>query len=305
MDSKSFADNLRRLRLEKGYTQEQLAKKLDVAPQSVSRWECGTTLPDVMMLPTLAQIYGVTIDDLYRENVKPYPNLAQRLLAVYEATGRSEDFLAAEKEFERLVAGSHTADDLKAFGVLYHYMTKYCAARAQNYLEAAIHAAEEGDWVHSSAAQQKIALLCDLGRGSEEAERYDRELDMDRADPQRWLLCVTAHERAGETQRALELVEEALSRFPENALLHIHAGDICRTLKEYDRAFAYWRQAKELEPKQLDVDFSMGFCYEELGQYENAWQVWQELRQKLVDRGLTQEQQLPVERMSFCKKRME
>ena len=88
MDSKSFADNLKRLRLEKGYTQEKLAKKLDVTPQTVSRWECGTSLPDVMLLPVLAQFYGVTIDDLYRERTYPYPNLAQRLLAVYESTGR-------------------------------------------------------------------------------------------------------------------------------------------------------------------------------------------------------------------------
>jgi len=304
MDSKAFADRLRRLRTEKGYTQEKLAELLGVSPQSVSRWECGTTLPDVTLLPAIARVYGVTIDDLYREEAYTYPNLAQRLLAVYEASGRSEDFLAAEQEFVKLMAGDHTPDDLRCFGVLYHYMTKYCAAQAQNYLEAAIHAAGEGDWVRSSAAQQKIALLCDLGRGPEEAERYDKELDQDRADPQRWLLCVTAHERAGETQQALELVEEALSRFPENALLYIHAGDICRTRKEYDRAFTYWRRAKELEQKQLDADFSMGFCYEELGQYEKALQVWQELRQELISRGLTEEQQLPAERIRLCQEKM-
>ncbi len=304
MDSKAFADRLRRLRTEKGCTQEKLAELLGVSPQSVSRWDCGTTLPDVTLLPAIARVYGVTIDDLYREDAYTYPNLAQRLLSVYEASGRSEDFLAAEQEFAKLMTEEHTPDDLRSFGVLYHYMTKYCAARALDYLEAAIQAAEEGNWVRSSAAQQKIALLCDLGRGSEEAERYDRELDKDRADPQRWLLCVTANERAGETQRALELVEKALSRFPENALLHIHAGDICRTLKEYDRAFTYWRQAKELEQKQLDVDFSMGFCYEELGQYEKARQVWQELRQELISRGLTAEQQLPAEHIRLCQEKM-
>lgn len=305
MNSKSFADNLRRLRLEKGYTQENLAEKLGVAPQSVSRWECGTTLPDVMLLPALAKLYGVTVDDLYREDVNPYPNLAQRLLSVYEATGRSEDFLAAEQEFTRLMSGEHTPDDLRAFGVLYHYMTKRSADRALNYLEAAIHAASGEEWViRDSAAQQKIALLCDLGRGAEEAARWDRELGKDRTDVRRWILCIAAHHFAGENERALELAEEAVSRFPGNAFLHIHAGDICRDLKDYDRAFTYWQRAKELDKAPLDPDFSMAFCYEELGQYEKAHQVWQSLLQELTARGLTQESQFPAERMKFCEKQM-
>lgn len=304
MDSKTFGSNLRRLRQEKGYTQEKLAETLGVAAQSVSRWECGNTLPDVTMLPALAKVYGVTVDDLYWETAYAYPNLAQRLLAVYEATGRSEDFLAAEQEFVRLMAGEHTPDDLRAFGVLYHYMTKRCASQALNYLEAAVNTAEEDSRVRDSAAQQRIALLCDLGRGAEEAARLDRELEADRSDVRRWLLCVTAHHFAGEDERALELVKGALSRFPGNALLHIHAGDICRELKLYEEAFDYWRRAKELDKEPLDPDFSMGFCYEEMGQYERAYQVWRELRQELIARGLTNEQQLPTERMSFCEKRM-
>lgn len=304
MNSNSFADNLRRLRLEKGYTQENLAEKLGVAPQSVSRWECGTTLPDVMLLPALAKLYGVTVDDLYREDVNPYPNLAQRLLSVYEATGRSEDFLAAEQEFTRLIAGEHTPDDLRAFGVLYHYMTKRSASRAQDYLEAAINSAEAGSPVGYSAAQQRIALLCDLGRGAEVAEHYDRELERDQADPWNWLLCVAAHHRAGENERALELVKMALTKFPRRTLLHIYAGDICRSLKQYDEAFAYWQRTTELDKAVLDPYYSMGFCYEELGQYEKAYQIWQALHQELNGRGLIQESQLPAERMKFCEKQM-
>lgn len=304
MNSGAFAENLRRLRLEKGYTQEKLAEKLGVAPQSVSRWECGTTLPDVMLLPALAQAYGITVDDLYREDAYTYPNLAQRLFSVYEATGRSEDFLAAEQEFVRLMAGEHTADDLRTFGVLYHYMTKHCASKALDYLAAAIDADDGADTVRLSAAQQRIALLCDLGRGAEEAARCDRELEADRADVRRWILCVAAHHRAGENDRALSLAEEAIARFPENSLLHIYAGDICRQIKQYDRAFAYWQKVTELDSEPLDPYFSMGFCYEELGKYEKAYQIWSALRQELVGRGFTYEQQLPADRMKFCEERM-
>ncbi len=300
-----FVQNLRRLRLAKGYTQERLAEELGVSAQSVSRWECGNTLPDVMLLPKLARLYGITVDDLYREEVNAYPNYAQRLVSVYEATRRTEDFLAAEQEFARLLAGEHTADDLRSLGVLYHYMTKRCAARAKEYLEEAIQKADRTNWVYSSAAQQKIALMCDLGRGSEEAARYDQELEIDTADSMRWLLCVAAHHYAGENQRAYELACEAIKKFPDNAALHVHAGNICRELKRYEEAFVYWHKVQELDSSYCDATYSMGFCYEELGQYGEAFKIWSQLHKELLNRGFTQECQLPAERVKFCEERMQ
>ncbi len=50
-----FTENLKKFRLAKGFTQEQVADKLNVNSQTVSRWECGTTLPDVMTLSELAK----------------------------------------------------------------------------------------------------------------------------------------------------------------------------------------------------------------------------------------------------------
>lgn len=303
MENMIFSDNLRRLRLEKGLTQEQLAQQLGVSAQSVSRWECGTTLPDVMLLPRIAGVYGVTVDDLYREAVKAYPSYAQRLLAVYEASGRTADFLAAEEEFLRMAEPS--ADDLRAWGVLYHYMMKQCADLAQSKLEQAMVRADRSDRVWRSAAQQKTALMCDLGRGMEEAARYDRELMLNPADAQRWLLCCAAHYFSGSYLRAREIAREAISRFPDNAALHLYAGDSCRALKEYEEAFTYWQRAKELDGTYLDAAYSMGFCYEELGQYDAAYRVWQDLAKELERRGLTEERKYPTEMAENCRRKME
>ena len=54
----NIGENLRRLRRAADMTQEQLADKLGVAYQSVSRWENGTTYPDMEFLPVLAGIFG-------------------------------------------------------------------------------------------------------------------------------------------------------------------------------------------------------------------------------------------------------
>lgn len=56
-----------------GITQEILADKLGITPQSISRWENGQSRPDVDMLPKLAAIFGITIDGLFgyhAENLK-------------------------------------------------------------------------------------------------------------------------------------------------------------------------------------------------------------------------------------------
>ena len=59
------SENLKRLRKEKGFTQEQLATRLNVSFQAVSKWECGESYPDIVMLPSIAQIFSVSLDDLW------------------------------------------------------------------------------------------------------------------------------------------------------------------------------------------------------------------------------------------------
>lgn len=60
----NFSENLARLRREKKITQEQLADFVGVTKASVSKWETGQSIPDVMMLPELANFFDITIDEL-------------------------------------------------------------------------------------------------------------------------------------------------------------------------------------------------------------------------------------------------
>ena len=62
-----------------GLTQEQLAQKLDVTNQAVSKWETDQSCPDVAMLPRLAELFGISMDELFgreipvRETVQDLP----------------------------------------------------------------------------------------------------------------------------------------------------------------------------------------------------------------------------------------
>ena len=61
----TLGENIARLRRERSMTQEALAESMAVSAQTISKWETGTTCPDVMLLPVLADFFGVTVDDLY------------------------------------------------------------------------------------------------------------------------------------------------------------------------------------------------------------------------------------------------
>ena len=52
------------LRKQKDLRQDDIAQLLDVSPQAVSKWENDQTCPDIGLLPKLAQILGVTTDEL-------------------------------------------------------------------------------------------------------------------------------------------------------------------------------------------------------------------------------------------------
>ena len=54
-------------------TQEKLAQQLQVTNQTVSKWESDQCCPDVMLLPRIADIFGVSIDALFGRANEPQP----------------------------------------------------------------------------------------------------------------------------------------------------------------------------------------------------------------------------------------
>lgn len=58
-------EKIAELRKERGITQENLAGIIGVSPQAVSKWENSATMPDIMLLPIIADTLGVTIDELF------------------------------------------------------------------------------------------------------------------------------------------------------------------------------------------------------------------------------------------------
>ena len=64
MDAAKIGDFLSALRKAQGYTQQEVAEKLNLSNKTISKWENGGGLPDITVLPALAELYGVTADDI-------------------------------------------------------------------------------------------------------------------------------------------------------------------------------------------------------------------------------------------------
>lgn len=128
----NIGENLKKLRLKKDLTQEQLAEVFGVSPQAVSRWENNTAYPDITMLPGIAVFYNTTIDELIgmneiykteninkihrdvhtlvssnevakaitliREGLKLHPNNSGLLLALGETLAHNSDDIAVKEE---------------------------------------------------------------------------------------------------------------------------------------------------------------------------------------------------------------
>lgn len=89
----NIGTNIKRLRISKGLTQEQLADLLCISTPAVSKWEAKNTYPDITMLFPLAQVFGVTVDELLgydealaKKDIDEYLALHRR----YERNGQPE-----------------------------------------------------------------------------------------------------------------------------------------------------------------------------------------------------------------------
>ncbi|WP_243093240.1 helix-turn-helix transcriptional regulator [Pseudoflavonifractor sp. AF19-9AC] len=77
------------LRTQLGLSQEDLAEKLGVSRQSVSKWETGQSVPDLDKLIKLADLFGISVDELVREGERPKPPEPPQPQVVYVKEKRS------------------------------------------------------------------------------------------------------------------------------------------------------------------------------------------------------------------------
>ena len=145
---------IRQLRFRAGLTQEQLAEKLGIGAQAVSKWENAASMPDITALPLLAEIFGVSIDDLFdltseqrlnriENRLDTEEDLPQDLFVEYEAFLKGQ---LGEAQHKKRATG------LMAY-LYWHRMESY-ARKASRYAREAVQAApneKDCQWILQKA----------------------------------------------------------------------------------------------------------------------------------------------------------
>lgn len=294
MNTTVFSENLKKFRLAKNLTQEDVAEKLSVNAQTVSRWECATTLPDVMMLPLIAKLYCVTVDDFYKKHSVAYENYAQRLSSVYEKTRDPEDFLRCVLEYKKLMkSGELSRADKWNYATIHHFMVRYCLSVALDWYDKAIADGPENDiHIYSRARALRADLMNEIGKIGTVIEEQKKKCEQNADEPLEWEFLVHAYLIANDYENAFKVYKDAVLRFPESWRLHLFGGEIHEHRKEYDEALCCYDKAGELGTDFHDEYYAKASCLDDMGEYKEAADIYTALCEILLSEGYDEEAEM-------------
>lgn len=138
-----IGNKIKFLRRKAGLTQEQLGERLNLSAQSVSKWETGTAMPDITLLPLLSREFGVTIDELFDLTQEDRLQRIEKRMEVEEELA-ADIFREYEDELQHLLRdGDDRYRALSMLAYLYHHRMRSDARRVSCYAREAIMLAPE------------------------------------------------------------------------------------------------------------------------------------------------------------------
>lgn len=304
---------IRRLRNARGLTQEALASALNVTAQTVSKWECGGSMPDIQMLPEIAVYFGITIDSLFA--MSPEKQLERIENHIYDSA------LIDEADMRQIRQQLADISEMPGYeGQAKTVLTKLYNHQAEQYRSMAVDVGKEAvritegsgdaiselanawgsyipDWnvrnhhaliewlgdYCSKAPENRPAVmwlldnLIDDRRLDEAREWLDRFACIDHSFriPMYWYLIASAAEDNAAAERYLG---ELGSMEDDEWCRAVVLGDIYTMRQEYDTAVAWYRKGQDMQssPKFTDSAISIAHICEIRGEKASAIEAYRE-----------------------------
>lgn len=291
---------IKQLRYRCGLTQEQLAERLGISPQSVSKWETAVTMPDISLLPALAEELGVSIDELFDLSPEQKLHRIENRLATEEEL--PADVFREYEEFlkNRLPENKEDWEAQRLLARLYHHRMEADSRRVKKYARAAILAKpEEKDcqWLLDKAEGQHT-WDWNVANHASTIDFYKEVIEKDKGTPATPLPYyylidnLLADHRTAEARDYLEkvaalpafrpfllpvyrahialaeydektadgIMEMALEEDGENGGLLFEAAQYYARKGEYRKAIGFYERSFELEPKPRYTDALQGIA---------------------------------------------
>ncbi len=301
---------IRALRFKADMTQEQLADKLGIAAQSVSKWENGTTMPDIITLPLLAEIFGITIDDLFDLTVEQRFNRIENRMDMEDDL--PQDIFLEYEEFlkSQLTDETYKKRATELIAYLYWHRMEMFSKKASRYARDAVRLSpgEKGcQWILQKA-EGHAAWDWNISNHTAAIEFYKDLVEKNPTEkmPYYYLLDnLIADHRADEADRYLErlcalpdtrpisnqeyrahialarfdektadgIIEQMLSDNPEDWICLFEAAQYYAKKCNYARAIELYEQSFEKttrRPRFTDELMGIRDIYVILGEYRKA-----------------------------------
>ena len=139
----NIGNKIKQLRLKASLTQEQLAARLGVSAQSISKWETAVTMPDISLLPLLSSELGVTIDEIFDLTADQKLQRIERRLDIEEefSDGTFHEYESFLKN--QLDESADKQKQLNLLARLYHHRMESDARKVSKYAREAIRLAPD------------------------------------------------------------------------------------------------------------------------------------------------------------------
>ena len=272
---------IKQLRFRASLTQEQLAEKLGLSAQAVSKWENSVAMPDISLLPELAGIFGISIDELFDLTVE------QKILRIENRMDIQEDLEPDTfREYEDFLKeqAESGADRQKAASVLanlyYHRMESYSRRAAAWARKATLMAPEKKDcqWLLQKT-EGSAPWDWDACHHSKSIDFFKQVIEENRIEPKTpmpyyYLLDnLIADHRTKEARKYLE----DFAALPAHSGVMVPTYEAAIALAEYDekRADAIMEKALVDLADNKDILFEAAQYYARKCDYEKAIQYFE------------------------------
>ena len=299
---------IKKLRMDSKITQEEVAQHLGISFQAVSKWETGTTMPDISLLPEIAAFFGVRIDALFSVDHEDELNRIRHVLTHERLSEQS--YLYAKRILDACLQDNpDDVDALKLYARLHLKKTNDDLLEAGRMLEKAMkHAPLDGeifglyrqvrgggayqahsddDWFirvcepYAQKSPQNTKLITMLVeamirmRYFEKAEQYIGLMQLDDGEEYLRQVYLGDLELARGNADKAKAIWNAVSR--DDSWAQYEIGERFNRINEYDQAIKCFRSSFDTAapPRYLDAVYSLAFLYTKLGRKAEAIEAWE------------------------------
>ncbi len=276
-----IGNKIRQLRYRSSLTQEQLADKLSVSPQAVSKWENGVTMPDIALLPLLAEVFGVSIDELFDLTVDQKLRRIENRMSVEDEF--ENDVFMEYKEYllEKMDKYPEKHRILSLLARLYHHRLEADSKKAAKYAREAILLApdkKECQWILQKA-QGSQPWDWNVSNHAEIIDFYKSVIEKDEGEnktslPYYYLIDnLIADSRTQEAKEYLDVFREMKCINP--CMPDVYDAMIALTEHDEKRADAIMENALLKFKQEGDILFEAAQYYAKKAEYDKAIEYYE------------------------------